>query len=244
VKGWPRVVQRKVQEALETLREDVRLAESEDKFGSLPTTNLLQCFSVKPECRPPFDKMFSEEKWDPPAACLSDANPVVPSPLPAPEKKVEGGEPLRKLRAQIEAVEKEGEAHLFRRDRARSQMQSGPTTGHSYWKGQEGASEAALKRSGDKLQKLHDQLPAWYSMPPPAWFKTLRLPTPKEEAEPLPPSPPAVLRSNNRPTDITNVVLDTFNGGARMRKTKKSSKRGNMTRRKNTRRWKSSRKRC
>jgi hypothetical protein len=52
----------------------------------------------------------------------------------------------------------------------------------------------------------------------------------------LPPSPPGV----ERHADIKNVVLDTFNGGVRRRK---SSKRGKKTRRKNTRHRKRSKKR-
>ena len=221
--------QRHLDEILARLTMKVKWAIKDNKFGSLPTTNLLQCFSAKPECRPPFNKMFSKEKWNPPAGCMSVQEPVVPPAAPKVNTLPSGTTsiPLRELQAQIEKAERRVEqlhGNLGRATAKRAEAQPKELT---YWKRQEEAAEGKLKRSKDELKRLQEKLPA-YIKP--------RVSTPVQQAV-LPPSPPMVPRRLQQNVDIKeNVILGSMKGGVRSRKTKR-------TRRKITRRRKSSRKR-
>jgi serine/threonine protein kinase len=229
VKGWPRGIERKVKEALETMRDQVERAGLEHRFGSLPTTNLLQCFSVKPECRPPFNKMFSKEKWNPPADCMAVEEPVVLPAAPKVNTLPSGttGTPVRELQAQIKKAERRVEQLLGNLGRATIKRTEAQPKELTYWKRQEEAAEEKLKRSKNELKRLQEKLPA-YIKP--------RVSTPVQQ-DVLPPSPPMVPRRLQQNVDINeNVILGSMGGGVRSRKTKN-------TRRKSTRRRKSSRKR-
>jgi hypothetical protein len=213
----------------------VKWAIADKTFGSLPTINLLQCFSANPDCRPPFKDMFSNKKWDPPKDCMSVGKRVVPSAAPKVNALPSGatGIPVQELQAQIRKAEEKVKQLRGNRDRAIAKRAEARPKELTYWKGQEEAAEGKLNRSKNDLKKLQEKLPA-YIKP--------RVSTPSPQAV-LPPSPPMVPRRLQQNVDIKeNVILGLMSGGARKRKTRKFSKRGNKTRRKITRRRRCSKK--
>lgn len=221
--------QRHLDEILARLTMKVKWAIKDNKFGSLPTTNLLQCFSANPDCRPPFKDMFSNQKWDPPKDCMPVRKPVVPPTAPKVNAVPSGAMsiPVRELQAQIKKAEGRVEQLLGNLGRATAKRASARPQELTYWKRQEEAAEGKWKKSKNELKNLQEKLPA-YIKP--------RVSTPVPQAV-LPPSPPMVPRRLQQNVDIKeNVILGLMGGGTRSRKTKN-------TRRKITRRRKSSRKR-
>ena len=227
--------QRHLDETLARLIMKVKWAIKDNKFGSLPTTNLLQCFSANPDCRPPFKDIFSKEKWDPPKDCMTVEKRVVPPTAPKVNAVPSGAMsiPLRELQAQIKKAEEKVRQLRGHRDRTIAKRVEAQPQELTYWKRQEEAAEGKLNRSKNDLKKLQEKLPA-YIKP--------RVSTPSPQAV-LPPSPPMVPRRLQQNVDIKeNVILGLMSGGARKRKTRKFSKRGNKTRRKITRRRRCSKK--
>jgi hypothetical protein len=209
----------------------VKWAIRANQFGSRPTINLLHCFSAKPMCRPPFKEMFSKTKWNSPADCMSVEKRVVPPTAPKVNAVPSGAMsiPLRELQAQIKKAEEKVRQLRGHRDRTITKRVEAQPQELTYWKRQEEAAEGKLNRSKNELKRLQEKLPA-YIKP--------RVSTPSAPAV-LPPSPPGVKRH----ADIKeSVVFGALGGSAKMRKTKKSMKRGKRTRRKKTRHRKRSKK--
>ena len=223
--------QRQLDEILAMLTMKVKWAIKDNKFGSLPTINLLQCFSAKPMCRPPFKEMFSKTKWNSPADCMSVKKRVVPPTAPKVNAVPSGATsiPVRELQAQIKKAEEKVKQLRGNRDRAIDKRVEAKPQELIYWKRQEEAAEGKLKRSKNELKSLQEKLPA-YIKP--------HVLTPSPPAV-LPPSPPGI----ERHADIKeSVVFGALGGSAKMRKTKKSLKRGKRTLRKKTRHRKRSKK--
>jgi hypothetical protein len=227
--------QRQLDEILARLTMKVKWAIRDNQFGSLPTINLLQCFSAKPMCRPPFKEMFSKTKWNSPADCMSVEKRVVPPTAPKVNTVPSGAMsiPLRELQAQIKKAEEKVKQLRGNRDRAIDKRVEAKPQELIYWKRQEEAAEGKLNRSKNDLKKLQEKLPA-YIKP--------RVSTPSAPAV-LPPSPPMVPRLSKQNVDIKeNVILGLMGGGRRKKKTRKSSKKKNRTRGKSTQRRRRSKK--
>jgi serine/threonine protein kinase len=219
--------QRQLDEILARLTMKVKWAIKDNKFGSLPTINLIQCFSAKPMCRPPFKEMFSKTKWNSPADCMSVKKRVVPPTAPKVNAVPSGATsiPVRELQAQIKKAEEKVKQLRGNRDRAIDKRVESKPQELIYWKRQEEAAEGKLKRSKNELKSLQEKLPA-YIKP--------HVLTPSPPAV-LPPSPPMVPRLSKQNVDIKeNVILGLMGGGRRKKK--------NRTRRKSTQRRRRSKK--
>jgi len=227
--------QRQLDAILARLTMKVKWAIKDNKFGSLPTINLIKCFSAKPMCRPPFKEMFSKTKWNSPADCMSVEKRVVPPTAPKVNAVPSGAMsvPVRELQAQIKKAEEKVKQLIGHRDRTISKRAEAQPQELTYWKRQEEAAEGKLNRSKNELKRLQEKLPAYIK-------PHVSMPSPPSV---LPPSPPMVPRLSKQNVDIKeNVILGIMSGGGRKKNTRKSSKKKNKTRRKSTQRRRRSKK--